>query len=154
MQLGLISTSTLNVVIETSLVSPVETKQVRKVDLNWTCFSVHTRQNGTISYRFCSHENGTVRYRIVPSFGSLFRTTQFLDLFWNGLLDFFPYPCEHNPSPYHFLERTRVEQYDIVPVWTGPKLISKHGSSISHSCFNYPSKRISGLFFSKALTWV
>ena len=31
MQLGLISTWTLDVVIETSLVSPVETKQVRKI---------------------------------------------------------------------------------------------------------------------------
>ena len=89
-QLGLISTSTLDVVIETSLVSPVETKQVRKVDLYWTCFSVqgsvHTK---TESYRFCSHENRTVRDRIVPISGSLFRTAQFLDLFWNEPLDFF-----------------------------------------------------------------
>ena len=46
---------------------------------------------------FCSHENGTVRYRIVPISGSLFRTAQFLDLLWNGPLDFFPYPCERNP---------------------------------------------------------
>ena len=58
--------STLDVVMETSLVQPVETKQVQKVDLNWTCFSVYTRterydivpllftreRNGTISYRF------------------------------------------------------------------------------------------------------
>ena len=38
---------------------------------------------------FCSHENRTVRYCIVPVSGSLFRTAQFLDLFWNGPLDFF-----------------------------------------------------------------
>ena len=89
-RLGLISTSTLDVVIETSLVSPAETKQVRKVDLNWTCRFLFTReQNGTILYRFCSHENGTVRYRIVPISGSFFRTAQFLDLFWNGPLYFF-----------------------------------------------------------------
>ena len=50
MQSGPISTSALDVVIVTSLVSPVETRQVRKVDLNWTYF-------------FCSHENRTVRYR-------------------------------------------------------------------------------------------
>ena len=48
-QLGLISTSTLDLIIETSFESPVETKQVQKVDLNWTCF-------------FYSHENRTVRY--------------------------------------------------------------------------------------------
>ena len=59
---------------------------------------------------FCSHKNGTVRYRIVPVSGSLFRTTQFFDLFWNGPLDFFPYPCECNSSPHHFLERTKVER--------------------------------------------
>ena len=75
MQLCLISTSTSVVVIETSLVSPVDTKPGPK--------------SGTISYRFCSHENGTVRYRIVPNSGSLFRTAQFLDLFRNGPLNFF-----------------------------------------------------------------
>ena len=96
-QLDLISTWTLHMVIEISLVPPVETKQVRKVDLNWTCFLFQ--------------ENGTVPYRIVPISGSLFGTDQFLDLFWNGLLDFFPYPCERNPSPYHFVGRNGTVRY-------------------------------------------
>ena len=88
-------------------------------------------ESGTISYCFCSHENGTVRYRIVPISGSLFRTAQFLDLFWNGPLDFFPYPCERNPSPYYFLERTEVERYDIVPVWTQPLPVPLFGTDRS-----------------------
>ena len=75
MQLGLISTSTSVVVIETSLVSPVDTKP--------------GPESCTISYRFCSHENGTVRYRIVPISGSLFRTAQFLDLFGTDRLILF-----------------------------------------------------------------
>ena len=92
----LISTSTSVVVIETSLMSPVDTKP--------------GPESCTISYRFCSHENGTVRYRIVPISGSLFRTARFLDLFWNGPLNFFrtrvndepkwnctiSYPCEQD----------------------------------------------------------
>ena len=56
---------------------------------------------------FCSHENRTVRYRIVPISGSLFRTAQFLDLFWNGPLDFF---C------------TRVNATPLCTTfWNGPK---------------------------------
>ena len=74
---------------------------------------------------FCPHENRTVRYRTASVHTRTDRhdivSFQFLDLFWNGPLDFFPYPCERNPYPYHFLERTEVELYDIVPVWTGPK---------------------------------
>ena len=56
----------------TSLVSeihlrvPVETQQVRKVDLNWTCL-------------FCSHGHKTVRLRTGPISGIVFRTARFLD---------------------------------------------------------------------------
>ena len=59
-------------------------------------------ESGTISYRFCSHESGTVRYRIVPISGSLFRTAQFLDLFWNGPLDFFLTRVNTTPLPTTF----------------------------------------------------
>ena len=107
-QLGLISTSTSEVVIETSLVSPVDTKQVRKA-VQYRTASVHTRTDWM------------VWYHIFPISGPLFRIAQFLDLFSNGPLEFFLYPCEHNPSLYHFLELTEVEWYDIVPVWTGPR---------------------------------
>ena len=60
-QLGLISTSTLDVVIEISLVSPVETKQVRKVDLNWICFSVQTttERYDIVRLLFTRERNGT-----------------------------------------------------------------------------------------------
>ena len=77
MQFGLISTSASDVVIETTGVT-------RRYQTG--------PKSGTILYRFCSHENGTVRYRIVPISGSFFRTAQFLDLFWNGPLDFFSVP--------------------------------------------------------------
>ena len=50
-QLGLISTSTLDVVIEASLVSPVETKQARKWTLTGPVFLFTRERNGTISYR-------------------------------------------------------------------------------------------------------
>ena len=59
--LDLISTSISNVFIETSLVSPVHTKQVRKA----VRYLFTRERNGTISYRFCSHENGTERYDMV-----------------------------------------------------------------------------------------
>ena len=104
LQLGLISTWTSDLVKETSLVSPVETKQVRQMDLNWTCF-------------FCSHENGMVRYPIVPISGSLFRTAQFLDLFWSGPLDFFR--TRANTIPLRAL--FGLKRYDIVFVRTGPQ---------------------------------
>ena len=103
-QLGLISTSTSNLVIETNLVSPIDTKQVRKV-VRYRTASVHTRANGTISYR--SNFWFTFPYRAIS--GPVLERTA-----W-----FFPYPCERNPSPYHFLERTEAERYDNVPVWTG-----------------------------------
>ena len=165
MQFGLISTSTSDVVIETSLVSPVDTKQVQKA-VRYCTASVHTRTEryDIVSFRFLVHfsvppnfwtcfgtdrlifsvpvwtqplsvplfgtdRNGTLRYRIrvnranVSNSGSFFRSAQFLDLFWNGPLDFFPYPCERNPSPSHFLERTEMERYDIVSVWAGPMFL-------------------------------
>ena len=125
MQLGPISTSALDVVIVTSLVSPVETRQVRKVDLNWTYF-------------FCSHENRTVRYR-TASFHT--RTERYDIVSFQFLIHFpvppnfwtcfgtdrlsFPYPRECNPSMHHFLEWTGVERYDILPVRTGPCLTSQ-----------------------------
>ena len=50
MQFGLISTSTSDVVMETSLVSPVDTKQFRKrYDIVPLLFT--GERNGTISYR-------------------------------------------------------------------------------------------------------
>ena len=101
-QLGLISIFTSNVVIETSLVSPVDTKKVRKA-VRYRTASVQTRAEryDIVSFQFLVH------FSVQPNF--LERTA------W-----LFPYPCERNPSPYHFLERTKVERYDIVPVWTGP----------------------------------
>ena len=71
-------------VTETSLVSPVETKQVRKVDLNWICFSVHTRTEryDIVSFQFLVH------FSVLPNFWTCFRT---------DCLIFFPYPCERNP---------------------------------------------------------
>ena len=71
-------------------------------------------------FSFCSHENGTawypVRYRIVPISGSLFRTAQFLDLFWNGPIDFF---------------RTRVNATPLrTTFWNGPKW----NGTISYPC--------------------
>ena len=63
---------------------------------------------------FCSHENGMVRYRIVPISGSRFLTAQFLDLFWNGPLDFF---------------HTRVTQPLAIPLF-GPE---RNGTISYHS---------------------
>ena len=59
----------------------VETQQVRKVDLNWTCL-------------FCSYGNGMVRLRT----GSLFRTIRILNLFWTGSLGLFLYPSVNATS--------------------------------------------------------
>ena len=52
-QLGLISTSTSDVVIETSSVSPVDTKQVRKV-VRYHTASVHRRRE---RYDIVSHRS-------------------------------------------------------------------------------------------------
>ena len=68
-----------SLVSEMHLCVPVETQQVRKVDLNRTCL-------------FCSYGNGTVRLRTGLISGSLFRTTRILDLFWTSSLDFFHTP--------------------------------------------------------------
>ena len=53
MQFGLISTSTSDVVIETSLVSPVDTKQVRKA-VQYCAASLHTRTEryDIVSFQF------------------------------------------------------------------------------------------------------
>ena len=69
-----------------------------------------------MSYRFCLHKNGTVRYRFVPISGSLFRTAQFLDLFWNEPLDFFRIRVNATPLSTTF--------------WNGPKW----NGTISYSC--------------------
>ena len=94
MQLDLISTSTLGVLIETSFVSPLETEQVQKVNLNWTGFFIHTRTEryDIVSFHFLVH------FSVPP---------QFLDLFWNGPLDFF---------------RNRVNATPLRTIfWNGPK---------------------------------
>ena len=84
-----------------------------KMTVRYRTSSVHTRME-RYAYRFCSHENGTVRYRTVPISGSLFRTAQFLDLFWNGPLDFF---CIRvNATPLRTTFWAGMERYDIVPV--------------------------------------
>ena len=110
-------------VIETSSVSPVETKldlffcSHENRILRYRTASVHTRTEfyDIVPLLFTQERNGTVRYRIVPISASLFRTAQFLDLFWNRLLDFFR--TRVNPTPLRTtLERTEVERYDIVPV--------------------------------------
>ena len=94
--LGLISTSTSNVVIETSLVSPVDTKQVRKA-VRYRTASVHTRKEryDIVSFQFLVH------FSVPPNFWTCFGTDRLI---------FFPYLCERNPSPYHFLERTEVNR--------------------------------------------
>ena len=68
LQLVLISTWTLDLVKETNFVSPVETKQVRQVDLNWTCFSVHTKteRHDIVSFQFL------VRFSVPPNFWTCF----------------------------------------------------------------------------------
>ena len=106
-------------VIETSLVSPAESKQVRKVDLNWTCFSVHTRteQYDILPLLFTRERNSTISYRssfwftlsycpISGQFGTdrliFFRTredaTPLRTTFWNGPKwnGTISYPCEQD----------------------------------------------------------
>ena len=75
--------------VETSLVPPVETKQVQKVDLNWTCISVHTRTEryDIISFQFLVHFSnywtcfGTDR---LIFFHTLVNATPLHTTFWNG----------------------------------------------------------------------
>ena len=68
-QLGLISTSTSEVVIETSLVSPVDTKQVWK-EVRYRTASVRTRTEwyNILSFQFLGH------FSIPPSFWACFET--------------------------------------------------------------------------------
>ena len=103
MQLGLISTSTSEVVRETSLVSPVDTKQVWKV-VRYGTASVCTRTEwyDIVSFQFLGH------FPIPPSFWACFGTdhliffcthvnaTHLCTTFWNepkwnGTIS---YPCE------------------------------------------------------------
>ena len=60
---------------------------------------------------FCSHEKGMIRYRTVTISGSLFRTAQVLDMYWNGPLDIFRIRVDAAPSPYHFLGRNGTVRY-------------------------------------------
>ena len=86
-----------------------------------------TRRNQTspesgpkLDHFLCSHENGTVRYRIVPISGSLFPTVQFLDLFLERTAWFFSVPVQWTqPLSVPVFGTTEVERYDIVPVWPG-----------------------------------
>ena len=88
-QLGLISTSTLGVVIGASLVSPIETKQVRKVNLSWTCFPVHMRTEwyNIVLLLFTREGNGTISYH--SNFWFTFPYHPISGPIWNGPLDFF-----------------------------------------------------------------
>ena len=71
----------------------------------------------------------------------------FIPVFLGIIYDTFDEPekCRNIPIPNPCL--TQLESNKLKP-----KLISKHGNSISHSGFNYSNNRISGLSFSKALT--
>ena len=90
-------------VSEMHLRVPVETQQVRKVDLNWTCL-------------FCSYGNGMVRLRTGSISGSLFRTIRILNLFWIGSLCLFLYPS--------------VKVTSLLPAfWNGPERTSKKSHS-------------------------
>ena len=100
-QLGLISTLTSEVI---SLVSPVDTKQVWKV--------VWYR---TASVRMRTEWYDIVSFRFLATF--LYRPVSGPVLEWTAW--FFSYPCECNPSLYYFLERTKVERYNVVPCEQG-----------------------------------
>ena len=81
---------------------PVETQQVPESGPEQTCL-------------FCSYRNGMVRLRNGPISGSLFHTTRILNLFWNGSLGLFLYPCVNATSlPTGLLERTGAYQYKII----------------------------------------
>ena len=85
-------------VSEMHLRVPVETQQVRKVDLNRTCL-------------FYSYGSGMVRLRTGPISGSLFGTIRILNLFWTCSLGLFLYPC--------------VNATSLLPAyWSSPESIS------------------------------
>ena len=73
MQSGLISTSTSDVVIETSLVSPVDTKQVWKA-VGYCTTSVHTRTEryDIVSFQFLVH------FSVPPNFWACFGTDRLI----------------------------------------------------------------------------
>ena len=89
-------------VSEIHLRVPVETQQVRKVDLNWICL-------------FCSYGNGMVRLRTGLISGSLFRTIQILNLFWIVSLCLFLYSCVNAtsllPAFWNRPERTSIKSH-------------------------------------------
>ena len=88
-------------VSEVHLLVRVETQQVRKVDLNWTC-------------RFYSYGNGMVRLRTCSISGSLFHTIRILNLFWTGSVGLFS--C--------------VNANSLLPAfWNGPEHTSKKSHS-------------------------
>ena len=92
-------------VIETNLVSLVETKQVRKVDLNWTCFSVHTRTEryDIVLFQFLVH------FSVPSNFWTCFGTLRLI--FFHTRVNATPLRTTFWP-----------ERNDTVPVWTGPKV--------------------------------
>ena len=91
MQLGLITTSTTDVVIETNLVSPEDTKEVRKA-VRCRTASVHmrTERYDIVSFQFLVH------FSVSPNFWTCFGTDRliffrtrvnaspFRATFWNG----------------------------------------------------------------------
>ena len=100
-QLGLISTLTSEVI---SLVSPVDTKHFWKVVWYRTAsVRMRTEWYDIVSFRFLGH------FSVSPSFWTCFGMDCLI----------FSYPCECNPSLYYFLERTKVERYNIVPCEQG-----------------------------------
>ena len=102
-QLGLISTSTSEVVIESSLVSPVDTKQVQKA-VRYRTASVHTRTGwyDIVSFQFLDHFSMSTSFWTCFGMDCLifFRThvnaTPLCTTFWNGPKwnGTISYPCE------------------------------------------------------------
>ena len=90
-------------VSEMHLWVPIETQQVWKVDLNWTCL-------------FCSYGNGMEHLRTGSISGSLFCTIRILNLFWTGSLGLFLYPCANATSL-------------LLAFWNGPERTSKKSHS-------------------------
>ena len=96
---------------------PVETQQVRKVDLNRTCFFLVT---GEWNVTFVNRLDFWFTFKYHPNFGHI------LDHF----AEFFPNPCMNATFPAGFLERIRADQYAIaiMVLWTGPNEMHKIAS--------------------------
>ena len=91
-------------VSEMHLRVPVETQQVQKVDLNWTCLFLFTRE---LYSTFVNRPDFWFTFPYHPNFGPI------LDQF----AGFFPYPCVDVTSlSTGFLEPTRADQYAMAPM--------------------------------------